>query len=73
MFLSAYMYTIEYKCGKSHANANCLSRIPVQKFRDMKDPLTVFQVFFIEELLVKAVDIAMETKKDNTLAVHNGG
>ena len=22
MFLSAYQYTIEYKCGKSHANAD---------------------------------------------------
>ena len=50
MFLSAYMYTIEYKCGKSHANADCLSRLPVQEDRDLEDPSTVFQVSFIEEL-----------------------
>ena len=34
----------------------------------MEDPLTVFQVSFIEKLLVTAVDLAMKTKKDNTLA-----
>ena len=68
MFLSAYMYTIEYKCGKSHANADCLSRLPVQEDRDLEDPSTVFQVSFIEELPVTAVDIATETKNNNTLA-----
>ena len=62
------MYTIEYKCGKSHANADCLLRSPVQQDRDLEDPSTVFQVSFIEELPVTAVDIATETKKDNTLA-----
>ena len=34
----------------------------------MEDPSTVFQVSFIEELPVTAVDIATETKNDNTLA-----
>ena len=67
MFLSTYKYTIEYKCGKSHANVDCLSRLPVQEDRDLGDPSTIFQVSFIEELPVTAVDIATETK-NNTLA-----
>ena len=68
MFLSAYQYTIEYKCGKLHANADCLSRLPVQDNKDLEDPSTVFQVSFVEELPVTAVNIANETRKDNTLA-----
>ena len=42
MFLSAYQYTIEYKYGKLHANADCLSRLPVQENNDLEDPSTVF-------------------------------
>ena len=68
MFLSAYQYTIEYKCGKLHANADCLSRLPVQDNKDLEDPSTIFQVSFVEELPVTAANIANETRKDNTLA-----
>ena len=68
MFLSAYQYTIEYKCGKLHANADCLSRLPVQENKDLEDPSIAFQVSFMEELPVTAVNIANETRKDNTLA-----
>ena len=68
MLLSAYQYTIEYKCGKLHANADCLSRLPVQDNKDLEDPSTVFQVSFVEELPVTAANIANETRKDNTLA-----
>ena len=49
MFLSAYQYTIEYKCGKLHANTDCLSRLPVQDNKDLEDPSTVFQASFVEE------------------------
>ena len=51
MFLSAYDYTIQYKCGKSHTNAEFLSRLPVQGNVELQDPSTAFQVSFIEELL----------------------
>ena len=68
MFLTAYQYIIEYKCGKAHANADCLSRLPVQGTMELEDPSTVFQVSFVEELPVTAADIARETNKDTTLA-----
>ena len=68
MFLSAYEYEIEYKCSKSHANADCLSRLPIQGNTEFEDPKLVFQVMFVEELPVTAVDIAKETSKDATLA-----
>ena len=59
---------MKYKCGKLHANADCLSRLPVQDNKDLEDPSTVFQVSFVEELPVTAANIANETRKDNTLA-----
>ena len=68
MFLSAYQYTIEYKCGKSHANADFFSRLPIHKNQDFEDPSTVFQVSYVEELPVMAADVAKETLKDATLA-----
>ena len=68
MFLSAYKYTTEYKCVKLHANADCLSRLPVQENKDLEDPSIAFQVSFMEELPVPAANIANETRKDNTLA-----
>ena len=72
MFLAAYQYIIEYKSGKAHANADCLSRLPIQGTMELEDPSTVFQVSFVEELPVIAADIARETNKDTTLAVCNG-
>ena len=68
MFLSAYQYTIEYKCGKSHANADFLSRLPINGNQELEDPSTVFQVSYVEELPVTAADVAKETIKDTTLA-----
>ena len=68
MFLSAYQYTIEYKCGKSHANADFLSRLPIYENQELEDPSTAFQVSYVEELPVMAADVAKETLKDATLA-----
>ena len=61
MFLSAYQYIIEYRSGKSHANADCLSRLPLQGSKESQDPSTLFQVSFVDKLPVTAVDIARET------------
>ena len=34
LLLSSYRYHISYKAGKLHANADCLSRLPVQDARN---------------------------------------
>ena len=69
MFLSAYQYTTKYKCGKSHANANFLSRLPIHENQDLEDLPIVIQASYVEELPVMAADVAKETIKDSTLAI----
>ena len=66
MFLSAYQYDIEYKNSKSHANADCLSRFPAKADKELEDPVTVFQISYVE-LLIMTKDIALETSKDSVL------
>ena len=68
MFLAAYQYNIEYKCGKAHANADGLSRLPIEGSEELEDPVAMFQVSFVEELPVTATDIARETSRDTILA-----
>ena len=68
LFLSAYQYEIEFKCGKQHVNADGLSRLPIQGSTELQDPVSVFQLSFVEELPVTAAEIAVETSKDDTLA-----
>ena len=58
MFLSAYQYEIEYKNSKAHANSDCLSRLPMDEDKELKDPVTVFQVSHVDQLPVTARDIA---------------
>ena len=67
MFLSAYQYDIEYKNSKSHANADCLSRFPLQSVTQLEDPVTVFQVSYVDELPITARDIALDTSRDPVL------
>ena len=42
--------------------------LDLRKQLELEDPSTLFQVLFVDELLVTAVDIASETSKDTTLA-----
>lgn len=67
MFLSAYQYDIEYKNSKAHANADCLSRLPIQGDEDLEDPVTVFQVSHVDELPVTAQTIAKAKSRDPLL------
>ena len=67
MCLSAYQHEIEYKSSKAHANADCLSRLPIQGDTELEDPVTVFQVSYVDELPVTAQDIAQATSKDPVL------
>ena len=68
VFLSAYQYEIEYKNSKAHANADCLSRLPMEEDKELEDPVTVFQVSYVDQLPVTARDIAQATSKDPILA-----
>ena len=57
--MSAYQYEIEYKNGKAHANADCLSTLPMKEGTQlaMEDPVTVFQISHVDELPLTARDI----------------
>jgi len=68
LFLSAYQYEIEFKCGKQHANADGLPRLPIQGSTELQDPVSIFQLSFVDELPMTAAEIAVETSKDDTLA-----
>ena len=54
VFLLAYQYEIEYKNSKAHANADCLSRLPMEEDKELEDPVTVFQVSHVDQLPVTA-------------------
>ncbi|KAJ3640336.1 hypothetical protein Zmor_003642 [Zophobas morio] len=61
--LQEFDYTIIYKTGKTHKDADCLSRNPVQPAPtdDTSD------LFDIPTLLLTPVDFASEQEKDNSL------
>ena len=67
VFLSAYDYSIEYKNTKAHANADSLSRLPIEG--DKEDTIdSMFKVFLVDGLPLTAADIAGETVKDPILS-----
>ena len=66
--LSAYQFDIEYKGSKQHANADGLSRLPIQGSTALEYPVSVFQLSFVDELPMTASEIADETSRDETLA-----
>ena len=66
-FLSAYDYSIEYKNTKAHANADSLSRLPMEgQEGDMVD--SMFKISLVDGLPLTAADIAGETVKDPILS-----
>ena len=70
IFLSAYNYNIEFKGTKRHANANSLSRLPMEEEADSGSEVaaTMFKVSFIDSLPITASDIAVATTKDPIIA-----
>ena len=64
ILLSAYTYSIEYKGTKGHANADSLSRLPVQGEEDQDAAATaMLKVSFTVQFPIMASDIAEETSK----------
>ena len=72
LLLSAYDYDIKYKSTDAHANADCLSRLPLQSTSDQqlneKAPISVFNVSQISALPVTCQDIQRATRTDRLLS-----
>ncbi|MGH0157174.1 UNVERIFIED_CONTAM: hypothetical protein FKN15_033151 [Acipenser sinensis] len=71
LFLSGHSYDIEFKRTLSHANADGLSRLPLQNATSTivdSDPLDVFTLTQIESLPVTSAMIQKETRRDALLA-----
>ena len=59
--LSAYSYDIEYKPTSQHANADSLSRLPLQSTESSEDVVNVFNVAQVEALPLTSQQIARKT------------
>ena len=72
LLLSANNYDIKYKSTDAHANADCLSRLPLQSTSDQqlngKAPISVFNVSQISALPVTSQDIQRATQTDRLLS-----
>ena len=62
--LSAYNFSIHYKSGKKHANADMLSRLPCSEQLTAESE---YIVCFMDELPISAKTVRYETKKDSVL------
>lgn len=70
IFLQGFNYEIKYRNTKLHANADCLSRLPIRDTDNITpDVLDIFNLETISELPVTAHIIAKETAKD--IELHN--
>ena len=70
IFLQAFNFEIKYKKSKDNANADALSRLPLQIKDEFDcDEPDVYQIHQINtlQLHVKAEELARETKNDKTL------
>ncbi|XP_018407383.1 PREDICTED: uncharacterized protein K02A2.6-like [Cyphomyrmex costatus] len=68
IFLQEFNYEIEYRKSEKHANADCLSRLPVDAPQMIADVVDAYQVEVIETLPVTANRIAAETRKDKDVS-----
>lgn len=65
LFLQSFNYAIKYKNTKEHANADCLSRLPIKgAVPNNCDVVDVFQINTIETLPLTTEQLANETNKD---------
>ena len=69
---SAYTYDIHFKTTTNHANADGLSRLPLQTQQDSTvistQTTTIFNISQIEALPITATDIGKATKHDKLLS-----
>lgn len=67
IFLQGFNYEIQYRKSEKHANADCLSRLPIAGQESEGDVIDAFHLEIIDTLPVTANKIAIETKKDKDL------
>ena len=68
LFLSAYTYDIKYRSTSDHANADCLSRLPLPSVSTSTQVSDVFIVKQIEALPVSATELRSMTRNDPLLS-----
>lgn len=62
LVLQAYQFDIVYRNTENHSNVDCLSRSPLRpEDLELKDEVSVFQLFQIETLPITARDLAQAT------------
>lgn len=62
IFLQGFNYTIRYKKSKNHANADCLSRLPLKEYTRNMDVVDAFELNTLETLPVDAKSVELHTK-----------
>lgn len=70
IFLQSYDYEVEWRNSKSHANADCLSRLPIPVTSGFDlDVCDVFEINQIETLPLKVADLKEVTMRDKSVKV----
>ena len=70
LFLADYDYTIEYRNTIVHSNADCLSRLPLERDirnEEVADPGGVFNLMQFDPLPVTLDNVQRETQRDPVL------
>ena len=71
LFLSGFSYQIEYKNSKAHANADGLSKLPLnctKGYKHSKHPADIFHLNQITRLPVTVKELRRETRNNPILA-----
>jgi len=69
LLLSAHGYTIKYRKGELHANADGLPRLPLPHSHEMKDDtVDIYYTSQFETLPISSTEIRHDTMSDSTLS-----